>query len=159
MVGFDFEERGCEGHAGGGRLNRGDLWGLHVLRGLSAILLRFGFPHLFFTHGDQFLLERELLLRRFRAVFIPRWSTSDLAAEWIWYAFGVPDLRGSAGNGNEGLQNGVDEDPPNLAGVTAGYRFILLQQRPRFLKSKIFADEAAFRDFNVAGIGSRRQCS
>lgn len=155
MVGVEFEERGREGNFGGCVI--GDSHG-----GVDLLVLLLCFDsaaYFVLAHDEQFLLERGFLLRRFLPVFVPWWSTGNLAAKWIWHTFGISDFWRSARDGDERLQHGVDENPADLPSVAAGNCFLLLLQGPRLFEAKILADEAAFHHFHVAWVSGRGQCS
>ncbi|KAL8971184.1 MAG: hypothetical protein Q9197_003418, partial [Variospora fuerteventurae] len=152
MVGLKFEERGCEGDYGGCVIGSSH-------SRVDLILLRFRFASFLLTHGNEFLLDRGRLLRRFLSVFIPRWCTGNLAAKRIRYTFCISDFWWSTRDGDERLQYRIDEDPADLPGIAAGNDFLLLLQGPGLFEAKILADERAFHHFHVAGISGREQCS
>ena len=75
-----------------------------------------------------------------------------LAAEGVLDAFCVANFGWDLGDGNEGLKDGVDEDPADFAGIGTAYGFFFFH-RPYPLKADVILDEATASDFGVGRVG------
>jgi len=86
-------------------------------------------------------------------VRIPGWCPGGLTAKRICHAFSVANFLWGACNGDEGLKNGVDEEPAYFAGTRGGY-LLFFSQCPIAFEAEILAYETALHYLDVIAICS-----
>lgn len=82
----------------------------------------------------------------------PRRSASDLAAERIGNSFSIADFGRHAGDRDEGLEDGVHQDPADFAGIGTRDGCLFLQC-PYLLEAEVFSHKTTLCYLRVRRIG------